>query len=220
MSRRDHADARCRDCMMYARLCICSLIPSLATRHRLVLLVHYREARKPTNTGQLAARCLVGSRVEIVGDRARPLRAPLVEPNEQAVVLYPSEDAVPILELAASGAPLTVIVPDGNWRQAAKMGRRVPGLDRIPRVTLGDSPPTEYRLRAEPHIDGLATIEAIARAWRTLERDAGAAIEAAMLHVFRVMVSRTLWLRGALPAAQVIDGLPSNGSPGSRAPAK
>lgn len=199
--------------MMYARLCICSLIPALATRHRLVLLVHYREARKPTNTGQLAARCLAGSRVEVVGDRARCLRVPLVEPSERAVLLYPSEGAVPISELAASGAPITVVVPDGNWRQAAKMGRRVPGLDRIPRVTLGESAPTEYRLRAEPHVAGLATIEAIARAWRSLEGEAGAAIEAAMLHLFRVMVSRTLWLRGALPADQVIGGLPALAQP-------
>ena len=208
MSRRDHADARCRACLMYTSLCICALIPRLVTRSRLVLLVHYREARKPTNTGQLAARCLAGSRVEIVGDRDRPLRLPLVEPGEDAVLLYPSDDAVPLSTLAARDTPLTVVVPDGNWRQAAKMGRRIPGLDRLPRVTLGDPRPTEYRLRAEPQADGLATLEAIAQAWRILEGEAGAAIEAAMLHVFRVMVSRTLWLRGALPADQVVGGVP------------
>lgn len=208
MSRRDNADARCRACRMHASLCICALIPRLVTTSRLVLLVHYREARKPTNTGQLAACCLAGSRVEIVGDRDRPLRLPVVDPSEDAVLLYPADDAVPLSELAGRGTSITVIVPDGNWRQAAKMGRRIPGLDRIPRVTLGDPRPTEYRLRAEPQTFGLATLEAIAQAWRILEGEAGAAVEAAMLHVFRVMVSRTLWLRGALPADQVVGGLP------------
>lgn len=178
---------------MYRTSCLCALEPRLVTRSRLVLLVHYREARKPTNTGQLAARCLVGSRVAIVGDRTRPLPAPLVDPTEHAVLLYPGDGAVP---LAATDRPTTVIVPDGNWRQAAKMGRRVPGLDQLPRVTLDDPRPTEYRLRAEPRAGGLATLEAIARAWRILEGEAGPAIEAALLDIFRVMVARTLALRG------------------------
>jgi len=43
---------------MHATLCICELVPRLEARTRLSLLVHYREARKPTNTGLLAARCL------------------------------------------------------------------------------------------------------------------------------------------------------------------
>jgi DTW domain-containing protein YfiP len=180
---------------MYAALCICAITPRLATRTRLVLLVHYREARKPTNTGQLAARCVIGSRVGIVGDRERPLPVPLIAADERAALLYPSDDAVPIAQLAA-GPPLTLIVPDGNWRQAAKMGRRVPGLAELPRVTLDEARPTEYRLRAELHEGGLATLEAIARALRVLEGDAGPDVEAALLAVFRIMVSRTLELRG------------------------
>ena len=190
MSRRDHADARCPACKLYRASCLCALVPALVTRTRLVLLVHYREARKPTNTGQLAARCLVGSRVAIVGDRDRPLPEPLVAPDEHAVLLYPCAEAAP---LAPSDRPLTVIVPDGNWRQAAKMGRRIPGLDRIPRVAIVDPRPTEYLLRAEPKPEGLATIEAIARAWGILE---GPTIESVLLEIFRVMVARTLALRG------------------------
>lgn len=198
---------------MYATLCICPLIPTLAARSRLVLLVHYREARKPTNTGQLAARCLPGSHVAIVGDRDRPLALPLIPAGERAVLLYPADDAVPLGEVARdaarTGERITVVVPDGNWRQAAKMSRRVPGLDALPRVTLEDPTPTAYQLRSEPQAGGLATLEAIARAWRILEGDAGPAIEAAMLAVFRVMVTRTLWLRGALPASQVVGGVPA-----------
>ena len=201
-------------------LCICALEPRLETRSRLLLLVHYREARKPTNTGQLAARCLVGSRVAIVGDLERPLPVPLVAAAETAVLLYPSDDAVPLATFAAAPAPMTLIVPDGNWRQAAKMGRRVPGLDHLPRVTLVDPAPTEYRLRAELHAGGLATLEAIARAFRILEGDAGPAVEAALLDIFRIMVTRTLWLRGALPADQVVGGLPGDDRARPRATAQ
>ncbi len=194
---------------MYAALCICALVPRLETRTRLLLLVHYREARKPTNTGLLAARALVGSRVGVIGDRAQPLPAAVLAPDERAVLLYPAADAVPIATLPP-GAPITLVVPDGNWRQAGKMGHRVPGLAALPRVTLGDAAAaSEYHLRAEPQAEGLATLEAIARAYRTLEGPTGPAVEAALLGIFRVMVSRTLWLRGTLPADQVVGGLPT-----------
>ena len=48
MSRRDNVEARCAVCRLNATLCICALVPRLRTRTRLVLLVHYREARKPS----------------------------------------------------------------------------------------------------------------------------------------------------------------------------
>ncbi len=196
MSRRDNAEARCAVCHMHATLCICALVPTLQARTRLSLLIHYREERKPTNTGTLAARCLPGSSIGIVGDRAHPLALPLVRPGELGLLMFPAEDAVPIERYAASAQPVVLIVPDGNWRQAGKMRRRVPGLAELPCVTLPDTGPTAYRLRTETKDGGLATLEAIARALRVLEGDRGPEIEAAMLAVFDVMVERTLGSRG------------------------
>jgi DTW domain-containing protein YfiP len=190
---------------MHATLCICDLVPQLRTRTQLTLLVHYREARKPTNTGQLAARCLEGSTIEITGERERPLPMP-VTGELQPILLYPADDAVPIAQFAARSVRL--IVPDGTWRQASKMRRRIAGLDAIPCVTI-DQVTTTYRLRAEPKEGGLATLEAIAAALRILEGHDGPAIEAAMLAVFRVMVERTLWLRGALRDHEVTGGIPA-----------
>lgn len=195
--------------MMYRELCVCAAIPKLVTRTRLVLLIHYREARKPTNTGQLAARCMPNSEVGIIGDRDRP-ELPAI--GEHALLLYPADDAVTIAQAIAENPdrPRTLIVPDGNWRQAAKMAKRVPGVAGAQHVTLEDveAAPTEYGLRREPKDGGLATLEAIARALRILEGDRGAAVEEAMLAVFRLMVSRTKWLRGQLADDDVVGGLP------------
>ncbi|MDB4956765.1 MAG: hypothetical protein JWO36_4334 [Myxococcales bacterium] len=188
---------------MHATLCICDLVPQLRTRSKLAVLVHYREARKPTNTGQLAARCVEGSTIEIIGEAERPL--PLVD-SGQAILLYPADDAVPITNFADQ--PVRLIVPDGSWRQASKMRRRIAGLDALPCVTI-ESAVTAYRLRAEPKDGGLATLEAIAAALRVLEGDRGPEIEAAMLAVFRIMVERTLWLRGALRDHEVTGGIPA-----------
>ena len=52
-------------------------------------------------------------------------------------------------------------------------------------------------------------MEAIARAFGLLE---SAAVEEALLHLFRVMVDRTLFIRGRLAAAEVYGGLPPGAS--------
>ncbi len=190
---------------------MCALVPRLETRTRLVLVIHRYEDRKPTNTGRLAAACLTRSEVVVRGllpiRDGVPTEAPFAWPEgSQPLLLFPAEDAVPLAGFVKSARPVTLIVPDGNWRQAAKMRKRVPGLGSVPCVSLPDGAPTAYRLRSEPQKGGLATLEAIARAFGVLE---GPEVEAAMLRPFRAMVERTLWARGQLSAEAVQDGLPA-----------
>ncbi len=201
MSRRDNAAARCEGCRLHRALCLCSLVPKLVTSSRLLLLVHKDEARKPTNTGLLAARCLIGSDVVVV-DAAQgpPVLPALVGP---AALLFPARDA---RELVAGDASLTLVVPDGTWRQARKMRTRLPGLVGLPCVTLPSAASSSSRqLRTERREGGLSTLEAIARAFGVLE---GPAVEQALLAVGRVMVDRTLWMRGALRDDDVVGGIP------------
>ena len=193
---------------MHASLCICALVPQLQTRTRLTLMVHFREARKPSNTGQLAARCLTRSAVEVIGKRGTQRVAPVLG-NELPLLLFPSDDAVPIDRYADRDVPIALFVPDGNWHQASKMRPYGAAFDSIQRVTLCNSGASEYRLREEPRAGGLATLEAIARALRALEGERGPEIEGAMLAVFRVMVERTLWFRGKLRDDDVTGGIPA-----------
>lgn len=175
----------------------------LTTSTRWLLVAHVDEQHKPTNTGLLAARCLPRCTVALTGGRQPPqLSAELS--GQRAVVLFPREDALPLARFA-DGAPLTVVVPDGTWRQASKAMVRLPELRDLPRVTLPPGPPTRYRLRAEPRPGGLATLEAMARAMDLLE---GEGTSAPLLDFFARFVDRTLWLRGALPAVAVHGGIP------------
>lgn len=190
---------------MHGTLCICDLLPRLETRTRLVLLLHRLEARKPTNTGRLAADCLVNSTIIERGHEGAPTGPIDFGADVQPVLLYPFEDAVPIETFAGSPKPVWLVVPDGTWRQAAKARMRVPGLRDVPSVTLPKGPPTRYRLRRETQEEGLATMEAIARAMGVLEGDG---VREAMERVFLAMVERTLWLRGAIPTEAVESGIP------------
>lgn len=188
-------------------LCICALVPQLETRTRVVLLVPSGEARKQSNTGLLAARCLDGSTAQILRKRSGPMQAPIIRNGELPLVLFPAPSASPITDYANSSQPIVLIVPDGSWHQARAQQERGP-LRRYPCVTLPSLGPSEYRLRSEPQLGGLATFEAIARALSILEGNRGGAISTAMLDVFRVMVERTLWFRGKLRDHEVTGGIP------------
>jgi DTW domain-containing protein len=196
---------------MLGGLCVCDLVPRprLETRTRLVLIVHRYEDRKPTNTGRLAAACLANSEVIVRGHEWDPTPPFACDPDTQPLLLFPHEGALPLTEHAIPCRPVTLIVPDGNWRQASKVRNRVRGLRDVPCVSLPVGAPSNYRLRAEAHEGGLATIEAIARAFGLLEGLGGPGVQAALEHVFEAMVDRTLWSRGMVRTANVTGGIPA-----------
>jgi DTW domain-containing protein YfiP len=173
-----------------------------------VLYIHRFEERKPTNTGLLATSCLPNSEVRFRGrpSDTEPFTCP---EGSRALVLFPYEGATPLDNLASSDEPVTLVVPDGNWRQASKMYKRVPGLRGLPCVSLSPGPPSSYRLRAEAHDIGLSTLEAIARALGVLE---SVEVQRALEVVLLSMVERTLWARGGVPRSGVTTGIP----PGAR----
>lgn len=183
---------------MLAAHCICALVPRLELRTHLSLVMHQREWTKTTNTGHLALRALVRSRLFLWGEEGEAAPAPdeVVPPGTRGVVLAPSGlplDPERVADLC-SGPPLTLVVTDGSWRQATKMLRRIPALASLTRVSLPFVAPSAYQLRAEPHPEGLATFEAIARALGLLEGDDE--VRAALERPFLAMVRGTLATRG------------------------
>jgi DTW domain-containing protein YfiP len=193
---------RCPDCHLHRSLCLCALVPRVETRTRVVLVMHQLELNKPTNTGCLAVRCLPNSEVVVRGREASH-RAPAPFPG-LPLLLFPHAGAQPLERFRHGDQPVTLIVPDGTWRQAARVRRRVPGLEGIPCVAL---PPrtSGYRLRQSVRPGRLSTMEAIARALGVLE---GAAVEEPLAHIHQVMVDRTLWTNGRLSAEAVTGGIP------------
>lgn len=206
MSRRDNGEVRCTRCRMHQSLCVCASMPRLETRTRLLLVIHRYEDRKPTNTGRLATECLVNSEVLVRGHRDAPSPPLSFDPSTEPLLLFPHPEATPLTARPAGARAVTLIVPDGNWRQASKVRNRVPGLRDIPCVTLPPDAPSIYQLRAEAHALGLATVEAIARAFGILE---GPSVREALERVLRAMVERTLWARGQIARADVTTGLPA-----------
>jgi DTW domain-containing protein YfiP len=190
-----------------------------------VLVVHQLEARKPTNTGLVAARCLTNSAVVYRGRppaEAERQPAELWPPGAQPLLLYPHENATPLARWRDVAEPIALIVPDGTWRQAARARARLAPLGlggAIPCAALPAARAAGRRLRTPARPERLATLEAVAMALGILE---GPDVEAALMHLFRVMTERTLWTNGRVATADVTGGIPPGARPhdplGSRTP--
>lgn len=125
------------------------------------LLLHTREASRATASGPLALRALAGSRLHLVGRRDEALDlAHLHNEGRRVLVLYPQEGAAELSSdfLAQDARPITLVVPDGTWRQSGRATKRVPGLAGAEVVRLGS--------------EEFDTFEALSRALGVIESQA------------------------------------------------
>lgn len=171
--------------------------------------MHRHEEEHTTNTGRLAVLALTNSAVVRRGDPAQPVTSEALGAGSgDRLVLFPSDDAVVLDASFAAGLrrPVTLVVPDGNWRQTRRAFRREPLLQPMQRVRLEAGPSSTYHLRRVTRADGISTLEAIARALGVLE---GPEIRESLERLFLTVVERVLWSRGRLPLAECHGTIPS-----------
>jgi DTW domain-containing protein YfiP len=170
---------RCPRCALTPVLCVCAALVPVAVPLRIVVVMHAKEAARPSNTGRLLPALLSDAWVVVRrGTEAAP--EPFPECPGPVAVLFPDADARPLDTIGPlDPPPRTLLVPDGNWRQARRITRREPALAATPRVCLPTGGPPLARLRDHPDADRLATVEAVARALGALgHADAQAHLEA------------------------------------------
>ena len=197
---------RCPGCEIRRALCFCDLIPRIELQTRLIVLMHASEEVLPTNSARLAVKALTNSELRVHGRKDdRMSTSGLSVAGRPSLLLYPSANAVELTPEFVSKlpGPANLLVPDSSWRQAQRFVRREPALLGIPHVTLPHGPPSEYRLRHQPNDKSLCTLEAIARALGLLESPEA---QSRLENLLNIMVERTLWSRGMLPADQCTAG--------------
>lgn len=183
----------CAICFLRRELCICARIPKLRLQTKISLIIHARELKRTTNTGRLALAALIHSEMRVRGRGREALDlSDLLDPRYETYLFYPGAEAQP-LEAMRPARPVQLLVPDGNWRQAGKVGIRHPELREVPRVRLTAINPGRHHLRREHFAEGFSTLEAIARALGILE---GPEVESALLALYAAKLAATLRARG------------------------
>lgn len=185
--------APCPVCALHRERCICAVIPKLSLKTQVLLLIHAKELRRATNSGQLAVRALTNSSLHVRGaSRERLDLTPYLTDEYETYLFYPSPEARDLATLHPR-KPVRLIVPDGNWRQAAKVHSRHPELADVPRVKLSEVNLSQHHLRKEHMPEGFSTLEAIARAIHHLE---GAEAGASLMALYHAKLRATLEGRG------------------------
>jgi DTW domain-containing protein YfiP len=180
---------RCARCRYSLSVCMCDELVPATTRTRVLVVAHYIETHKTTNTSRLAVAALARGALRTRGHPDD--RTPSPPPEGRRLVLYPSETSRALTPADASD-DLVLVVPDGTWTQAGRIARRDPAAVGAEHVRLPDGTVaggSRYRLRSTERPGAVSTIEAIAAALGVLEGDA---IQHHLLAVFEEFVRRAL----------------------------
>lgn len=162
---------RCQQCMLVRHYCICAHRTAHKTHAAFMLLMYDDEVLKPSNTGRLIADCIADT-YAFIWSRTEPdpeMLALLSHPDYQPFVVFPSQYTTPERVVSAptvsvSGKRPLLIIIDGTWREAKKIFRKSPWLDRFPVLSIQPQALSRYQVRDAHGENQLATAEVAAEA--------------------------------------------------------
>jgi DTW domain-containing protein YfiP len=135
---------------------------------RACILQHVRERKVAIGTARMAHLSLPNSELHlgVSFEENRRVRELAAAPG--TALLFPGEGAIDPASLRGR-VPATVIVVDGTWTQARKVVKQNPFLQALPRLAFTPDRPSNYRIRAEPSVECVSTIEALVHLLGALE---------------------------------------------------
>jgi len=146
---------RCPRCFMQTTVCICSHIPTLRPSVELIIIRHWKERLKPSNTARLVSHAIPSLQLIDYGAPGE-VWDPAVLDLSNPALLFPDDDAPHLSQ------PSQIIIVDGSWAQARKLINRIPGLKELPRFAIQPNTEPRVRLRTPPSLEHVSTIEAVA----------------------------------------------------------
>lgn len=181
---------RCVRCHLHGPFCVCADLPRIETAVQVVVVRHWKERRRTSNTGRLVHQCVSGSALVDFGGRGESFDPQMATPPG-AWLVFPrgsddATDAPPDPTLPES-RPRAIVLLDGSWGQARRMSHRIPGLSDLPRLALPPPRADVPRLR-QPHAPwAVSTVEAAALALSAVGEPAACD---ALYDAFDLFVSR------------------------------
>lgn len=169
--RRVSQGVRCPNCRMAPQWCYCLQLRPVDFKTRVTFIIHHKERFLPSNTanllGQISPNCDYFIRG---GDSQQELN---LLSGYHSLYLYPDENAQELTPdfLSSILKPIQLIVPDGTWRQAKKVKKRMPAIASLTSVKFSHGQLSRYFLRKQKNDFGLSTFEAVAHALKLIESE-------------------------------------------------
>lgn len=149
----------CFACYRPQSHCVCDLAQPFRAHCNILILQHPHERRKYHSTTKLLTRAVVNSTllrgIEFDSDALTRMLA-----NQRAFLLYPGAAARDCGDVRLDERS-TVIAIDGTWVEARKIVFRNPFLRALPRLTFRTPIRSEYRIRKQPKLGCLSTLESV-----------------------------------------------------------
>jgi DTW domain-containing protein len=203
----DRDPTSCPACRQQGWLCVCAHAPRLAVRTPVLVVVHVRDMIRTSNTVRLLGLAIRDVAVIPHGVFPAPADpAARVPAGTTPVVLFPGRGASPLTPalIASLPSPPALVVPDGNWRQASRIVKRLPLLAGAVKVALPDRAFSGVPLRRNHTGHHMSTYEAVAQALGVLE---GEAVVGPLFDFYRRATDRMRMVRGKLRLGDVYGGL-------------
>ena len=189
--RRKTKSDRCKKCKINYRLCFCEYLTPIEIKTPVQIIMHVGEVSLSSNTSNLLKQVHKNCTINIRGDLDNKVdyEKILMRETHKPLFLFPDDDAEILNQdyLSRLEKPVNLIVPDGTWRQAKKIKRRVAELKDITSINLPELYISKYKLRTPPREGMLSTFEAISKALGIIEN---VEIEKSLDQIFEIMNER------------------------------
>ncbi len=156
----------CNKCGLPIINCICEKAPKIKTEAKLWILSVEKEFYRPSNTARILTLINPSSTEIFLWERTKipkKLVAHLNNAIYEPFLLFPIENyktASRKVEYKKSGKIPVFIIIDGTWKEARKIFRRSPYLEKLPIISLEPNFKSKYDLRRGASNGNLCTIEA------------------------------------------------------------
>jgi len=197
----------CPTCRFQVWLCVCAHAPRLTIRTPVLVVAHVHDMTRTSNTVRLLNLAIRDITVVLHGVFPAPADpASHVPAGTTPIVLFPGHGAKPLTPelIAFLPSPPVLVVPDGNWRQASRMVKRLSLLTCAVKIALPDRAFGGTALRRNLPGHHMSTYEAVTQALAILE---GEDVAAPLLDFYRRATDRMLLVRGNLKLGEVYGGV-------------
>ena len=165
----------CTRCERPELVCLCSHLPPSPihlNRTSVVIFQHPNEIKRPLGTVQLLTKCLDSSSLTVIRGRQFPRRSyPELYADPNTYLLFPNAKAVLLDDVMEASDHCTIIALDGTWNEAMGIYHRHSELQELKTCYVKIDQKSEFVIRTQPTKETASTLETIAYALRTTEKE-------------------------------------------------